>query len=70
MDIDAIISLQKHTIDGLRAELARVTAEREEARAGRRELERFRDRYEPVRQSLIKQEAELAALRAKQQPTP
>lgn len=30
MDLDAIISLQKHTIDGLRAELARVTNERRE----------------------------------------
>ena len=29
MDPDAIISLQKHTIDGLRADLARVTAERD-----------------------------------------
>ena len=47
------------------ADIARVTAERDEARAGRMELERFRDRYEPVRQSLIKQEAELAALRAR-----
>ena len=29
MDPDAIISLQMHTIDGLRADLARVTAERD-----------------------------------------
>jgi len=51
-------------LNDLRADLSRVTAEREEARAGRRELERFRDRYEPVRQSLIKLESEATALRA------
>ena len=30
MDLDATISLQKHTIDGLRADIARVTNERRE----------------------------------------
>ena len=32
MDLDAIISLQKHTIDGLRAELARIDRRRDEGR--------------------------------------
>ena len=44
-------------------EIECLKTQRDEANTGRRELEKYRDRYEPVRMRLAEQDKELASMR-------
>lgn len=73
MDLDAIISLQKHTIDGLRAELARaLEIETQELAEALEDMVAIysEDDIDDEFPALSRARAALARHRAKQPPTP